>query len=533
MIIDGRTNGVTPDSSYDVLIVGGGPAGITLATELAETGARIALLESGGDEFDAATQELNDGAVEGNDGELDLTAVRLRMFGGTSNHWSGRCLPLDPVDFSRGPGNGLSGWPIGREELDPFYARAHEYCDLGPYEYDLEKLVSLPEESFLFPHHPDIETGIVRQSPPTRFGDKYKDSLAAATNVHVWFWANATHLDFGPDGALDGVETSTLTGVFRRFTARRIVLASGAIETARLLMVSNLRAGTAYGDAGGLLGRCYMDHPSGRAAFLHFLEPLGEKVYWADLKNRQPDGVPLHFILRLSDRFIAEKNLANAQFYVTPVAESDAAQIRRRDAHHSFRALKRIVKWTIGRDVGARFSLAKEYCDFITDADSFLAEQITPAPTEGVSRALLKYEAEQKPQRSSYVELGDTVDQLGQPLPVLRWAPTQDDIDSIIESVTWIGRFCGETGLARLQIEDNADEPYWGMTTAAHQLGVTRMAKRETSGVVDPQCRVFGTRSLYIAGGGVFPTSGRANPTLTIVALSIRLADHLKGALRV
>ena len=118
-------------------------------------------------------------------------------------------------------------------------------------------------------------------------------------------------------------------------------------------------------------------------------------------------------------------------------------------------------------------------------------------------------------------------DALGLPRPVLRWEPTRTDIDGIKETVQHIGRICGETGLARVQLEDHDDDPYWGLTTAWHQLGTTRMARSETSGVVDADCRVFGTSNLYMAGGSVMPTPGRANPTLTIVALSLRLADHL------
>ena len=119
----------------------------------------------------------------------------------------------------------------------------------------------------------------------------------------------------------------------------------------------------------------------------------------------------------------------------------------------------------------------------------------------------------------------------GLPRPVLTWSPSDSDMEAVRQQTREIGRLAGATGLGRMELEDHDDDEYWGTTTAWHQLGMLRMAESATSGVVDRDCRVFGTSALYVAGGGVFPQSGRANPTLTIVALSIRLADHLRARL--
>ena len=387
---------------------------------------------------------------------------------------------------------------------------------------------SVGPDDLILPDHPLIETAMLRQSLPTRFGEKYHDALNDSASVHVWLWTNAIHLDLDPDGVLTSVATKTLSGVERGFTAKSVVLACGAVENARLLLASNARNGSGFGNGGDLLGRCYMDHPSGGAAFVHFTEALAPKVYWSGIDEHAVNGVPVHFVLRPKDSFLQETGLPNSQYYVIPFQTDDEQQRRQTEANKSLSALKKIAKWSIGKEVGIKFQLSKEYCQFITNADSFLADRVSNLTgSKGVDRALLKYETEQRPTRASFVALDSAKDALGQSQALLRWSPTKDDIDAIIQTATQFGAIFGETGLGRLQLENHDDDPYWGTTTAWHQLGTTRMAEVENAGVVDPDGRLFGTRSVYIAGGSIMPTSGRANPTLTIVALSIRLADHL------
>jgi choline dehydrogenase-like flavoprotein len=313
------------------------------------------------------------------------------------------------------------------------------------------------------------------------------------------------------------------------------VLAGGTIEAARLLLWSNARNGSSVGDAGGLLGRCYMDHPSGGAAFIHFSDPVADMLYWSDLDKYADDGVPLHFVLRLSDAALAARDLPNFHYFVIPFLDDPETQARRRAANSGLNSLKKIGKWALGRDTGsAQFSLGAEYCNVVENADAFVADRTARMLAKpGYRLALLKYEAEQRPDRTNRVALDPSEkDALGMPRPVLTWSPSADDMEAVRQSAMLFGQFVGAADLGRLQLEDHDAEPYWGTTTAWHQLGALRMADSPTSGVVDRNCRVHGTEALYVASGAVFPTVGRANPTLTIVAISVRLADHLKKRLQ-
>lgn len=526
MIIDGRRQDAPQSTNYDLVIVGAGPAGVTLAHELIGSGLRVALLESGGDEFDPDTQLLYDGVVTGLE-ETDLTASRLRFLGGTSNHWGGHCLPLDEIDFSRSPLGGQTGWPFSKADLDPFYLRAHAYCDIGAFDYDLENVPGLDAGDLLLPDVEQLRTEIIRQSKPTNFGLKYRKSFANAEDVDLWLWTNATKLDLEAGGQMRALKTATLSGVERDFVSHRFVLACGAVENARILLAHNALSGHGIGDEGGLLGRCYMDHTVGGAAFLWPETPPSEKAYWAG-HYVDEGSIPLHFIWRLSDPVLVEEELGNTQFFIIPVP-ADGKNPQVVEADKGWRGLKNIVKWAVGKPTQRGFELSEAYCNTITSADAMALDLLGQVDRDvNTSRLLLRYESEQRPDPSNRVSLSTARDALGQLSAHLHWSPGIEDRDSIVRSAVKIGEICGSRGFARLELEDHFDRRYWDAGSAWHQMGTTRMALSPKSGVVDQNLRVHGTNNLYVAGGSTFPSGGRANPTLTVVALSVRLADYLK-----
>lgn len=530
MLIDGRDETRPDPDRYDVLIVGSGPAGMSLALELEDAGLRIALLESGGEQFDGQTQGLADGPVTGNDGGVDLAASRLRMLGGTSNHWGGYCAPLDPIDFERAP-PGLSGWPVSYAEMQGYYARAHPYLDLGAYDYSFDAPTDLGEDDLLLRDDPNFRTKILRQSAPTRFGQKYDERLAASDTIDVWLWTNVTEIMLAADGVVERVVAGSIGGPSRRFRARVVVIACGAVENARQLMLANARSGTSFGNAGDLVGRCYMDHPTAGGGFLTFSSLMPPLAHWTGLDRHATDGVGFQFLLAPRPELLEAEDLPNIQFFLIPIATDPALRQRSRDAGTAIRSLKAMAKYAIGREPGPQGpQLDLHYCNFISNADSYVVHTASRwIWGSGVEEVLLKFELEQLPDRTNRVFLSDRRDATGLPVAGVNWAPSADAVDHVKRLTTLVGVSAGAAGLGRVRLEDHDDVPYWAMVTSWHQMGTTRMAESPTSGVCDPQGRVHGTRALYMAGASLFPRAGSSNPTLTIVALSMRMADHIKS----
>ncbi len=247
--------------SCDLCIAGAGAAGISVALEFAGRGERVVLLESGGLDFEDATQELYVGKNLGHP-YFDLETTRVRFFGGATNHWGGMCAPLDPIDFEQRDWVPYSGWPITAADLEPYYIRAHPLLELGPYTYAAAKIAPPGTEFLAF--RPDrIQPKMWRYStPPTNFGIAYREPLAQAGNIDVLLHANLIEIETGPGGSsVSAFRIQTLDGKAARVEARAYVLALGAIETPRLLLSSDSVVAGGLGNQHDLVGRFFMEHP--------------------------------------------------------------------------------------------------------------------------------------------------------------------------------------------------------------------------------------------------------------------------------
>jgi hypothetical protein len=155
------------------------------------------------------------------------------------------------------------------------------------------------------------------------------------------------------------------------------------------------------------------------------------------------------------------------------------------------------------------------------------ARQMKERLSAGVTDLVVVNYCEQIPDPASRVYLGSERDRLGMPRLVLEWKVGKPETDTLMRLHHLLDSHLRRSGLGQLDHPAShlADLHY---TDASHHLGTTRMSTDPREGVVDRDCRVHGVANLFIAGSGVFPTAGHANPTLTIVALSIRLAAQLK-----
>lgn len=499
MFADGRGVADNAVLDCDLCVVGAGAAGIVLALELNATRLKILVLEAGGLQYEPETQSLYRGESVGH-AYFNLDSARLRMFGGTTGHWQGWCRPLDPIDFKERSWVPDSGWPLDYEDLEPFYARAQRYVQIGPYDYSSAfwaRATGAPP--FKLP--PElVETSVFQYSPPTRFGLAYREPVRRSSNVTVFLHSNVTSLRLSPSGRrVERVQVATLSG--RRFAVRaaRFVVAVGGIETPRLLLASNDVVRNGVGNEHDLVGRYFADHPHAPVA----LASLPEQASVDSLYYRRDHvlGTATRGVFVTSDRWMRTERTLRFSASLDPV-EADpfvdrnaAAEKRAERPAEDLAVVERGLEGGGKRHV---FSLFMR--------------------------------AEQAPNRDSRVTLSQTRDELGMPEARLDWRFGELDRSSVRASVRAIARAFGAAGLGHVYSRPAQEPDFWQRVQGGfHHMGTARMHTDPRRGVVGRDCRVHGVDNLYLAGSSVFSTTGFANPTLTVVALAVRLARRLRG----
>jgi len=525
MFVDARTVAQGASIETGICIIGAGAAGITLARSLRSAHVPVVLLESGGLEFDAATQDLDAGLMTGlHNYPTDVS--RLRYFGGTTNHWAGTSRPFEASDFHPQPSIPLSGWPIALEDLSPYYRTAQEICQLGPFDYStsywFQKIGQSPPAFDPARVHPTI----FQISPPTRFGEVYRNDLKDEENVTVYLNANAVDLQAVADAsAIERIHVATLGGPSFSVRPKYTVLAAGGLENARILLLSRGVQPNGLGNTYDVVGRYFMDHPYFPAAgFVTFatLDPplplmiLGVKASpvaaFATLANAaKPDGtagfqVLIQGMTRIITGVDSLKTVASSLSNLTTpdhLWDHIQAIIRDRDAiaDNAYRTIMR------------------------SRQSPFLASGVG-LPIQAASLDVL---LEQVPNPASRVILSKERDALGQNRLALDWQFTDVERRTYQHAIEMAALEFGRLGLGRVKIKPLPQDGWPSdLMGANHHIGTTRMSDDPKTGVVDRNCRVHGINNLYVAGSSVFPTSTFANPTLTITAMSLRLADELR-----
>jgi len=511
----------------EVCIVGAGAAGIGLAREFTNSNFRVVLLESGGTELETVTQDLYAGSNIGRP-YYDPTVHRLRYFGGTTNHWGGWCALPDSLDFETREGVPYSGWPFSRSYLEPWYRRAQEVCQLGPFGYEASDWGIAPSdipEPFRGPH---FVCQAIQVSPPTRFGPQYAAELRQARNLSVYLHANALHFDTSENGGdVRQLNVGVLPDGRLSVRARIYILATGGIENARLLLLSDEHGGVGLGNDHGLVGRFFMVHLEYTGGIIALANPYMDLTFQTGEFGADYNrfGVARRFVsyVCLSEKTRRELKLPHLRFrfvYTRPRAVE---------------ALKRLILRT---DHGA--DILSDLGSVMRDLDGVatyverrkLFGRVAPnAPVEAV---LLKATSEQMPNSESRIELSRELDVFGLRKVTIDWELTAEDKRGMAIGHRMFGAELGRAGFGRFRPTVSEDDINWpkDMYGDPHNMGTTRMHQNPSLGVVDENCRVHGVANLYVAGSSVFPTSGAANPTLTIVALALRLADHIKERLR-
>jgi choline dehydrogenase-like flavoprotein len=530
-----------------VAIVGGGVAGIILATSLAESGRSVLLLEGGGEEHEAESQSLYDGEVADQALHAPLTTYRERRLGGTSTIWGGRCVPFDPIDFEQRDWIPQSGWPFGQEELLPFYEGGNAFCEAGRFAYSAGQAFPNGGRPIIsgFAGRSFTDDTLERFSCPSDFGTRYKGRLRSEPNIRVLLHANVTRINANESGEVRSLTVKTLGGKEFSVAAATFILAAGGLEIPRLLLTSTGHHQAGLGNGHGWVGRTYMCHIAGTIGQLKVAVPSGVS-HGYDISQ---EGIYCRrrFLLKAS----AQRQMRVGSF----VARLHHPRIPDPSHRTGFLSALFLMKPFISYEYRKRLHgegaldwrdllghLRNLACDSVDTACTLahwvfthtLADRKFPSiivrPKSGVYS--LDFNAEQEPNQDSRVTLTGERDRLGQQKIRVDWRYTDNDIRTVRMSLKALAADLEACGAATLRFNEDEVEPCAIRDGAygGHHIGTTRMSASPRYGVVDSDCRVHGTPNLYIASSSVFPTSSHANPTLTIAALSLRLAKHLQAA---
>jgi choline dehydrogenase-like flavoprotein len=532
----------------DICIIGGGPAAISFALSFLDRNLKILILAGGLWTETPENRELNRGLADPENSHEPLETNRARVFGGGTSVWGGRCLPLDPIDFEQRSWIPHSGWPISYENVASYYQQSLDLCEAGQNIFDAREAFPDRNQEII----PGLDNEYIssarmeRWSPPTRFAYRYREILENNPNIHVYLDAHVTGLNVETSADKIDAITVTIKSSVLRVVAPKFILAAGGIENPRLLLASKSEFHpNGIGNKYDNVGRYYMSHltgtygavdPADRKEILFLFETDQQGVYcrrrWWPTPKMQKEYKTGNAIMYLNRSINAKENPVESFKFVTNTVSN---ALKNKTPKNIIRALNKSKNDLKEHSVYSLKNIHNVIPAAIGAGLRRVVNKRVPLRLPSVNSKWLHiyFQTEHLPNPESRIVLSETTDRLGVPVPIAKVAFTETDIDTVIASLSvFFDRFeeqkKGKTYFDRENLREFLSSKTANFDSVAHHLGTTRMSADPMNGVVDSNCKVHGVSNLYIAGSSVFPTGGHANPTLTIIALTLRLADHLK-----
>lgn len=518
-----------------------------MALALADAGLDVIVAEAGDRRPDAAIQDAYAGHVVDEALHSPLIDFRERRFGGSSTVWGGRCMPLDPIDYEKRDWIEHSGWPIGPEALEPFYPTAAALCEAGANTWRAQDALGPDTRPMIagFAGKDWSTDRLERSSCPTDFARRYSDRLQASPNIRLLLRAPVTSINLDADGRrVVDISLRDAAGAPFSIAAREVVVATGGLESARLLLASRDIHPHGIGNHRDVLGRYYQAHLAGTIGTVTF----GKTRIWHGY-DRDAQGVYVRRRLALNEAAQRQHRLGNviARLHHPRIADPAHGTAVLSALYLGQGLVPRLYRKRLaGEDMGgignwlrhvgnvARnpFACAGFAATMLVGRKFAKRKFPSVIVTPRTGRYSIDFHAEQAPNPASRVYLDTDRDALGMPRLVADWRYLPEDVATLqgafallAQDLAGIGHFDYDPDTVEAEMIRYGAYP-------GHHIGTVRMGDDPASSMVDADCRIHGVSGLSVAGTSVFPTSSQANPTLTAIALGLRLADHLARGIK-
>jgi choline dehydrogenase-like flavoprotein len=521
MLLDARSvpTGDIIEAAY--CIVGAGAAGTTLALQLTKAGKKVTLLESGDNTADPQIQDLTDGEISGR--PYPLSSSRLRLMGGTTNHWTGHCYRFLERDFMKKDWLNSPEWPIRLADVQPHYDEAAKLVlfsadakdwSLDPWRRRL-KTDKLPLDGGLFSSRLEYQSPILPSTGRRSFAF-YHPELIKSPHLNLYKYATVTEIVTDAEGrTVTELQVRSPSGNTFRIKPKLTVLAAGGIENARLLLASRRNSPSGAGNEHDQVGRYFTDHVFFRERMIRNPDVAFDRLLaWnhVDEMNR----IVAHFVP--SDEVLRRERIHDVFLRVLPQYPEPSAEVA---------AAKRIAEGLSTLDAsgireGDLSTAISGFGTLAAKAWDKVTGEVEPLEQSVIVRV------EPQPVAESRVTLMDENDAFGMPRPHLHWELPDSTKRSAAKTVALFAQELGKHNLGRVHASFKPEDDWPGdLEVGYHHCCTTRMSDTPQTGVVDRNCKVHGVGNLYIAGSSVFTTAGSGSPTMTLVALALRLSHHL------
>ncbi len=456
-----------------VVIIGSGPAGISVALQLEKKGISSVIIEAGDIDFKEKSQSLYDGTIIG-ESYPDLKISRLRQFGGTSGHWGGNCVEMDNYDFER--------WPIKKIDLEPYKKTAYDILNIKGNFY---------KKSF----NEDLDVFNLNWSN-VRFKDKYYQKIKDSKKITLILNCPLLMLS-GKDGVVEYATVKKKNK--RKIKAKYFILAAGGIENSRLLLWIRKQNENLL-DNKLPIGKFWMDHPYHSVANgILFYEKFHNYLKKSKIEKFFDTNCENSFFLSPNKNFLKKFDLLNTSINIG-IKQLDKNY--KKDFLYKLKCMApNIIKNKL------LFNESSKNYEF--------------------NISLLK---EQKPSENNSISLSNVKDEIGIPKPILHWTRSENVRNSSKIIIENFANFLISNDIGRIAVDEFLyNDQTYEHKNGYHHLGGTRMGLNKNNSVVDKNCKIHNTKNLFVAGSSVFTTAGHAYPTLTITQISTRLGDYISN----